>query len=40
MTNSMKPSASSDEVNSPGSASANWLAIIAEMVVPWARIED
>ncbi len=39
MTNRMKPSASSDDVNSPGSASANWLAIIAEIVVPCARIE-
>ena len=37
MTKRMNPSASSDEVNSPGSASANWLAIIAEIVVPWAR---
>ena len=34
MMNRMKPSASSEAVNRPGSASANWLAIIAEMVVP------
>src|SRR5208337_342944 len=40
MTNRMKPRASSDAVKRPGSASANWLAIIAEMVVPWARMDD
>ncbi len=40
MTNRMKPRANSEEVNRPGSASANWLAIIAEMVVPWASNED